>query len=462
MLRITFILLLVHLSFLGQPIAPRISTVVAQNKRVHWGIHAVQLKSGRVLASVNADQFFIPASNTKLFSTAFALTALGPDHRFTTRVLAGAPPDANGVLKGNLILLGGGDPSLSSRRYPYDLKKPFEDDRLLPLRELARQLRDRGVRRITGKVIGDDSAQPFDPIPSGWAADDGIFEYGAPVSALSFNDNVFGITVSPAGIALDPPVEYFALLNQVSSEPGDPRRVRVVRQPGSRTAVLTGNIPPEGRTYTNDLAVDDPALYAALAFRHVLLEEGIRVDGGAECRHLAPPQPETIELARRDSPPLLQVLQVVNKVSQNLHAEMVLRAASAKMPFADFLKLAGVDEKDSNFEDGSGMSRLNLVTPKAVVQLLRFMDKQGQLETFRDLLAIGAEDGTLRNRFDKSTKAKGIRAKTGSLSHVSALGGYAESKRHGTIAFQIVANNYNVPAQEVRTAIDRIALALLQ
>ena len=370
--------------------------------------------------------------------------------------------DASGKISGDLVLYGGGDPSLSARRYPYDREKPFEDDLLLPLREMARQLKDKGVRHVTGRIVGDDTAQDFDPIPSGWSADDGLFEYGAPVSALTFNDNVFGLTLSAKGITLNPAIEYFSLLNQVSTLADKPRRVRIDRQPGSRTVVLSGNLPPEAKEYSNDLAVDDPALFAAVAFRQVLREEGIRVDGRAEARHVAPASLESFELARRESPALPDLLKVVDKVSQNLHAELVLRAARQKMPFSDFLKMAGIDEKEVNFEDGSGMSRLNLVTPKAVVELLRFIEKQGQLELFRDFLPVGAEDGTLRNRFDKSAKAKAIRGKTGSLSHVSALGGYAESRRFGTIAFQIVANNYNAPSQEVRTAIDRIALALLQ
>ncbi len=317
--------------------------MITKNQRVHWGIHAVQLKSGRILASVNADKFFVPASNTKLFSTAFALTALGPQHRFTTRLLAASAMDPNGTINGDLVLYGGGDPSLSARRYPYDREKPFEEDLLLPLREMARQLKDKGVRHITGRILGDDTAQDFDPIPSGWSADDGLFEYGAPVSALTFNDNVFGLTLSQKGITLNPAIEYFTLLNQVGSLPDKPRRIRIDRQPGSRTVVLNGNLPPEAKEYSNDLAVDDPALFAAVAFRQVLSEEGIRVDGRAEARHAIPASLESFELARRESPALPDLLKVVDKVSQNLHAELVLRAARQKMPFGDFLKLAGID-----------------------------------------------------------------------------------------------------------------------
>ncbi|WP_031500691.1 D-alanyl-D-alanine carboxypeptidase/D-alanyl-D-alanine-endopeptidase [Bryobacter aggregatus] len=462
MFRIFFILLLEVVLANAQKLPSAVQSILKRNPRVHWGIHAVQLKTGRVLVSMNADQYFVPASNMKLFSTAFALETLGTEHRFTTRVLSATPIDTQGSLAGDLILQGGGDPSLSSRRHPYQQENPFAEDRLLPLRELARQLRERGVRFIRGQIVGDDSMYKLDPIPNGWAADDGVFEYGAPVSALSFNDNIFGLRATSGATQLSPAVEYFSILNELRNVETLPRKVLASRAVGSRVLRLSGNIPPRAKEYSNDFAVDEPALYAATAFREVLLEEGIRVDGEAVVRHLAPATLESIELARRDSPPLPLLLQVVDKVSQNLHAELVLRAATQKRPLANFLQQTGIAEQDTNFEDGSGMSRLSLVTPKAVVQLLRYMSQQKNFELFRSLLPVGAQDGTLRNRFDRSPQAIRIQAKTGSLTHISALAGYADSKRHGPIAFQVIANNSNAPSQEVRAAIDRIALALLQ
>jgi D-alanyl-D-alanine carboxypeptidase/D-alanyl-D-alanine-endopeptidase (penicillin-binding protein 4) len=462
MTRLAYFLIVALIAGWSQPPAPHVSQIISQHRQVHWGIHAVQLRTGRVLASHNSHQFFIPASNTKLFSTAHALIALGPNHHFQTRVLAARPLAESGVLTGDLVLAGGGDPSLSSRNYPYNRDEPFAADRLAPLRALARQLYEQGLRHVTGAIAGDDSAYEFDPIPNGWAAGDGLFEYGAPVSALSYNDNTLGIQLTQAGVTLNPPVPYFQFVNEVTHDAAQPRRIRVERQPGSRTVTLRGNLPPEARPYENELAVDDPALYAATAFRVALQLEGIRVDGPAVARHHAAAEPETVTLALRESPPLPLLLQVVNKESQNLHAELMRRAASQVLPAEDFLKQAGIALEDTNFEDGSGLSRLTLVTPRAVVQLLTYLNAQGHYDLFRDLLPIGAEDGTLRNRFAKNPRGKLIRAKTGSLSHVSALGGYAESARYGPIAFQIVANNFNGPSQEVRSVIDRIALALVQ
>ena len=248
--------------------------------------------------------------------------------------------DANGKLSGDLVLAGGGDPSLSARLYPYNRDKPFGTDHLAPLRDLARQLKDRGVRHITGRILGDDSQQKFDPVPNGWSADDGLFESGAPVSALSFNDNIFELRINGSGITLNPPVEYFALLNEIRHSTGEPRRIHIDRQPGSRTVTLKGNLPPDAKEYSNELAVDDPALYAAVAFRQVLREEGIRVDGIAASRHVKPIGVEQVELARRDSPPLEDLLKVVDKVSQNLHAESIGGGVSATIRCSRVLQQA--------------------------------------------------------------------------------------------------------------------------
>lgn len=443
----------------------KLAAILRANPKVHFGVHAVQLKTGRVLASENAERFFVPASNMKLFSSAFAMEALGLEHRFVTRVLSMGQVDGSGTLQGDLTLMGGGDPSFSARRYPYDREHPFGEDRLSPMRELVRSLTDRGLRRVAGDVVGDDSFLERDLVPNGWSADDGLFEYGAPVSALTFNDNTFVLQAGPDGVVVDPAVEHFTVLNELATVAG-PRRVRVERQPGSRVVRVFGNVPPGGAAYENDLAVEEPALYAAACLRQALVDAGVRVDGGVRARHVAlaagPMAGMAVELARRESVPLREILRVVDKVSQNLHAELVMRAALRTMPWGEFLKKVGIDEKETNFEDGSGMSRLALVTPKAVVRLLSAIASGPNFEAFRSFLPVGGEDGTLRSRFSKNPLAARIQAKTGSLSHVSALGGYAEHPRLGTIAFQVVANNYNAPSQEVRTAIDQIALALVQ
>lgn len=445
---------------LPQPLMGKVKKILKTQPRVHWGIYAIQAKNGKILAKWNEDQFFVPASNTKLFSTALALATLGPDYRFTTQVLAAALPDENGTLHGDLVLYGQGDPSLSSRNYPYNLKEPWSPDRLAPLRELARQVKARNVKTIAGNLIGDDTFFEHNPIPNGWSAGDGLFEYGAPVSALSFNDNALALKLTATGLAFDPPVPYFNVKNITT--PGERTRINARRLPGSTEITLRGTLKPDAN-YSDEFAVEDPALFAALAFRAALEAEGITIQGKTKARHEVAATPESIELARRESPPLSQLLQVVDKVSQNLHAELVRRAAERKQTMDDFLNSAQIDsDKETYLQDGSGLSRQNLTSPRAVVALLKHMWASPYRDQYAAYLPIGALDGTLRRRFAGNEKAKQVRAKTGTLSHVTALGGYAQSKKYGDIIFQIVANNFNQPSSEIVKTVDALALLFTQ
>jgi D-alanyl-D-alanine carboxypeptidase/D-alanyl-D-alanine-endopeptidase (penicillin-binding protein 4) len=226
------------------------------------------------------------------------------------------------------------------------------------------------------------------------------------------------------------------------------------------------------------LALDDPALYSAFALADALSRRGVAISGRPAARHrfanqdtLAPPG--GVELARRTSPPLIELLRIIDKVSQNLHAELVLReVARVRRSIGSreagleesrqFLAEAGVEETGYRFEDGSGLSRLNLVTAHTVVRLLRHMYRSPHREAWLGLLPVGGEDGTLNNRFDGNPAARRIRAKTGTLSHVSALSGYADSPSRGRLAFSILVNNYNAPASEIRDVIDRIGLLLTE
>lgn len=315
-----------------------LSTPAAKNAR--WGIHAVNLKSGRVLFELHANEQFTPASNTKLFSTALAMERLGPAHRFTTTIRAAQAPDANGVIHGDLRLVGGGDPTLSGRAYPYQ-KDAERASPLEPIEQLARQLADRGVREVRGDIVGDDRLYVWAPYPEGWTLDDSIWDYGAPVSALPFNDNTFTLSLRPAPkagalslLSLNPPFLPFIVDNRVTTSAAGQSQVQLDRVPGSRQVRLYGNVALQSRGVRQTLAVDDPALYAAFVLRDVLTRRGIRVDGQPVALHRwtkdEPFDPMSgVELARRSSPPLTEVARVVNKVSQNLHAEILLRESLA-------------------------------------------------------------------------------------------------------------------------------------
>jgi D-alanyl-D-alanine carboxypeptidase/D-alanyl-D-alanine-endopeptidase (penicillin-binding protein 4) len=453
-------------------------------RRAFWGIEAVELETGASLFQTNANRFFVPASNTKLFTTALALMRLGPDYRFTTTVSADSAPDGAGRIAGDVRLVGGGDPLLSARAVPYR-KDPVAGDPLQAIEDLADQVFARGVRRIDGDIVGDDTAYTWAPYPNGWAIDDSVWDYGAPVSALAVNDNAVSVRLRAStrgmpALTISPALEFFTIDNRVRAAPGLENKVYVERLPGSRQVRIWGTMssdPPN--TTTLLLAIDDPALYAARALAEALARRGIRIGGSAAARHRYANQESTpagtggVELARRASPPLIEALRIIDKVSQNLHAEMVLReVARARRGTGSgeagleearaFLAEAGIEESEYRFEDGSGLSRLGLVTPAAIAKLLCYMYASPHRDAWISLLPLGGEDGTLSTRFNGNREGRRIRAKTGSLGHVAALSGYAESKTRGMVAFAILANNFNAPSSEVRAVIDRIALALAE
>jgi D-alanyl-D-alanine carboxypeptidase/D-alanyl-D-alanine-endopeptidase (penicillin-binding protein 4) len=473
------------------PLAKRLDSILQSTPsaaRSHWGVMVVDLQNGRTIYAKNFKHHFVPASNTKLFSTALALERLGPDHRMVTRVASTAPP-SNGAIDGDLFLIGGGDPSLSGREYPYQARSKPERH-LEPIEKLAAAVASQGVQRIRGDIVGDDTAYVWAPYPLGWAMDDAVWEYGAPVSALIVNDNRLWLEVrpgraagEPAAVRFDPPLAYFSVDNRVQTDKNAP--IRIHRFPGSRELLLRGALAPGAAPYREALAVDDPALFAAHVLYDALVRRGIAIDGRPVARHRwadaapdlkrgqpEPPPSGWVEFARRESPPLAQLIQVVNKVSQNLHAEVLLRETARVRrhigsreagleELKEFLNELGVRSEDYAIYDGSGLSRLNLVTPETVVRLLRHMDRSRHREAWLASLPVGGEDGTLSGRFRGTAAAGRVHAKTGSLTHVAALAGYIERPNGQRLAFSVFANNSQAPGGEIRQVIDRFVAALL-
>ncbi|HXB70871.1 MAG TPA: D-alanyl-D-alanine carboxypeptidase/D-alanyl-D-alanine-endopeptidase [Candidatus Acidoferrales bacterium] len=489
------LLLACRLSGTGLPEAiPKLIDSSPAARTAFWGIQIVDLATGLTLYELNPDHFFVPASNTKLFSTSLALTRLGPEYTFTTRILSASPPDDQGLIRGSIRLAGGGDPNLSARTVPYRVG-PTTGNPLAAIEDLANQVVARGVTRIEGDIIGDDTWYLWQPYAVGWAIDDPQSDDGPPVSALTLNDNTATLTIrpgatagDPAALAWSPALEFYRIENRVRTVPaGGPRVIHFSRVPGSLDAQLWGTIPLRDRGQDLLLGIEDPALYTAQALRQALSERGVAVTGGAVARHTfpdeiadltqampapsaavpagAPAVPAETELARRVSAPLIEDLRITAKVSQNLHAEMALRAVArarrnlgsfeaGQEELKAFLTEIGIDPGAYHILDGSGLTRLNLVTPAAVVKLLRYMYDSPARDNWISLLPVGGQDGTLSSRFADS--AGRVYAKTGSLSHVNALSGYVQRTNGSWVAFSILVNNYNGRAAEVRGIIDRI------
>lgn len=466
------------------PLSKRIDALLRRTPEVEgsfWGISILDLGTGRAVYSLNPKKAFIPASNMKLFSTALALTRLGADYRFTTRLTSSTAPDSAGRIP-ELRLVGGGDPNLSARLVPYTRGKRKEN-----AFEVIEQFADaavaKGIRWVDGDIVGDDTAYLWEPYPEGWTVDDTVWEYGAGVSALTLNDNAFRLTVepglgegTPVRFTLWPAFEHLVIHNRTRTVLSGPSTFRIVRLPGSDELTLLGDFPMNGSRVPDWLAVDDPALFAAEVLKDALQRRGIRVSGVPRAIHRSDDTPlptePGIELAQHRSAPLSEVIQIVNKESQNLHAEILLREVARAAQGVGthkggldalkvFLTEIGVDPTQYSFEDGSGLSRKALVTPTALITLLRHMYASPFRDVWSDSMPVGGVDGTLSNRFDGIARS-GVRAKTGTVGHVSALSGYASHRSGKIYAFAILVNNYNSPAAPVRRLIDRIVLELLK
>jgi serine-type D-Ala-D-Ala carboxypeptidase/endopeptidase (penicillin-binding protein 4) len=521
----------------------KIAAILAQPplNRAHWGIDVVDLDTGKALYSENSDQLFLPASNAKLFTTAAALAIAGPEYRFRTTVEAEGRIDSHGRLLGDLAIMGRGDPNISGRALPYALKTQRTPPHTQILEEMADQVARSGLKMVDGDLIGDDTYYAFERYAEGWAVDDMQWVDGAPVSALTFNDNVVFVNIQPgeqpgdrALITAEPETGYYELDNRVvTSAAGVTKRIGIHRDPGSKKIVLWGSLPLGDAGMKEPLAIEDPAEFVAELFRTLLERRGITIRGKARARHgegaqffdpIPPPAklpapgidnpaanrpagtPETAGvvqqpgatpgenpllgtpaqrasdadlpstnkvLAEHFSTPLLDDIRVTNKTSQNLHAELALRLAGklrgtggsfegGREAVKQFLSQAGLKEDEFAFLDGSGLSRRDLVTPAATVQLLIYAARQPWGAAFEESLPVSGVDGSLADRFQGTPAAGLIHAKTGSLSHVNALSGYGQTKSGRRFVFSIFCNNHNLPGSKALAAIDAVVQLLVE
>ena len=503
---IVCLLLAAHLHAASHdPVAKRIDSILssADLARGFWGIEVVSLDNGKVIYAQNADKLFTPASNTKLFTTAAALALIGPDYSSRTTVETSGVLDKYGRLTGDLVLVGRGDPNLSGRELPYNLRTERNDHPIQVLEQLADALVQKGVKYVDGNIIADDSYFAFERYGEGWSQDDLVWADGAPVSALTINDNVIFVNILPADragdrafVSITPFAGYYRIDNRIMTTPaGTGRKIFINREPGATVLTLWGNMPLGDAGANEALAIEDPAEFAAELFRQLLEVRGIAVYGKQKTRHTELSslsvftvtasaatrggdepsrafQNQPLVLANYQSKPLIEDVRVINKVSQNLHAEILLRLLGREKGTAGtvegglevlrgFLNQAGITGNQYAFYDGSGLSRQNLVTPEAVVQLLRYADSQSWGPSFRDTLPLAGTDGSLSNRF-KDVEIQGrIHAKTGSLGGVKTLSGYATTNHGDRVAFSILSNNFNLPDKRINETIDNIVAEIM-
>lgn len=447
-----------------------------------WGLLVVDAETGATLYEKNANDYFLPASNMKLLTTALALDSLGPEYRFRTTIETNGTLASDGKLSGDLILVGRGDPNLSNRKFPYETKEEFDGPPEKALAELADAIAARGVKEIAGDIAGDDSYFPRERYPDGWEIDDMVWEYGAAISAIVVDDNTVALTLTPAektggavAAVVEPATREFVVKNEVTTIGAKEKPdLRLTRDPGGDTVTVTGVMPAGSNPRKLVLAIQEPALHAANLLAQLLRDRGIKIGGTVRAVHEPDPGEATrTVLAEHLSIPLKDSVKLVNKISQNLHTEVLLRAAARqqgrwatpedlqKFPEAFYAK-AGIPLGDVVQTDGSGLSRHDLVTPRAFVALLAYAQKQAWLPSFLASLPVAGADGTLNERMKEPPLAGKIHAKTGSVTHVRTLSGYAETPGGRKLIFSFLSNNQGGKSHEVHSAIDGVCLAMVE
>jgi D-alanyl-D-alanine carboxypeptidase/D-alanyl-D-alanine-endopeptidase (penicillin-binding protein 4) len=458
----------------------------------------VSLDTGHRIYGLNENKLFTPASNTKLFTTAAVFGLIGPDYHFKTTVESLGTVDKYGRLNSDLVVVGRGDPNLSGRTLPYNLHTERKAPPIQVLIDLADQVVEKGLRYVDGDVVADDSYYVFERYGEGWSQDDLVWEWGAPVSALTINDNVLFVNIMPADrpgerafLSVAPFPEYYRIDNRVITTPQGtgPRKIYINREPGSNQITFWGNMPQDDAGAGESLAIDDPADFTAKLFRELLEQRGVTVYGRPRTRHTelasmhtfsvttiasggggelsSHPSPVPLVLASHESQPLGDDLRVINKVSQNLHAELMLRLLGKEKGTSGsiegglevmrgFLTSAGLKPEQFVFYDGSGLSRENLVSPEAVVQLLQYAQEQPWGKSYENTLPVSGVDGSLSDRLKTAPFKGAVRGKTGSLGHVNALSGFATTAKGEHVAFSILCNNHNLPNKKAIDTIDRI------
>jgi len=448
-----------------------------------WGLLIIDGETGETLYELNADKYFVPASNMKLFSTALALAKLGPDYRFHTTLETHGTLSPAGVLAGDLILVGRGDPNLSNRKFPYNLKEEFDGAPEKVLAELADALVAKGVKEVAGDVVGDDSYFPREPYPNGWEIDDMVWEYGSAVSAIVVEDNTVTLTLTAADSAgapvqaiVAPATPDFIVQNDVVTSAAEAKSdLTLTREPNSKIVVIRGTMPAHSAPRKLVLAIHDPAEHAAALLARLLAERGVKVGGIARSMHIAEAAgvASRAVLAEHVSVTLGDSVKLVNKISQNLHTEMLLRAAARntaiwntpddlmKFP-ADFYTAIGISPGDVIQTDASGLSRHDMVTPRAVVALLRYAQGQPWFATYFASLPVAGIDGTLETLMKNTSSAGHIHAKTGSVEHVRTRSGFADTASGRRLIFSFLSNNQGGKNHEASDALDGLCLAMIE
>ena len=460
-----------------------IDSMVAQPKfsNAHWGILIVDPESGDTLYSRNAGKLFMPASNQKLVTGSVALTLLGPDYQFRTAFAARGPVEG-GVLRGDLLVIGRGDPSMSDH---------MRGDVMQALKAVPDSLRAHEIRYVSGRLQRAGDAFPDAWHGFGWAWDDFDFAYSAGVDELFFNEGMFQVTLRGsqregvrASTKVRPDIGYpslRAMVTTIRRSDSVPSADGTARAPGLRSpsasmdsatnvVTITGEMYPND-SLTIDVAYRDPGLAYLYAIRKALVDQAVTVEGGVDPR---PPRDSAAQLDTlfvMKSPPLREILPALEKPSQNQIAEILFKtlglertgvgtADSGRAVIERQLIGWGIAPTSFAVRDGSGLSRHDYIAPDAIVRVLDVMRKSPNFAVFRDALPLAGVDGTIANRMRGTPAAGNVHAKTGSLDKARSLSGYATTANGRVLIFSVLCNNWTTTSREVDQVADAIGARL--
>jgi D-alanyl-D-alanine carboxypeptidase/D-alanyl-D-alanine-endopeptidase (penicillin-binding protein 4) len=443
-------------------------------ERGFWGVLVKAVDRNETLYARNATKLMMPASTMKVVTLAAAAEKLGWDYTYTTRVFT-TGKIVDGVLQGDLIVVGAGDPSI--------------DDWDGAATELfagwATELQTSGIHAIRGRIIGDDNLFDDDGYGFGWSWDDMARSFSAGVSALQFNEGSVQLRIAPgrsigskAAVTVVPDFSGLTIVNHLLTEPagGAPSIVRR-RLPGSSRLEIRGSVPMRMRPVSETASVENPTLYFVTALRRALVAGGIDVRGPAvdiDDLDSPPTHNAAAPLITYQSPPLSMLATTMMKLSQNLYAETLLKtigidsvdhptgtAEAGLATVRSVVQSWNIDPAGMIQADGSGLSRYNYITPETMVAVLTHVEHDERLRNlFEATLPVAGRDGTLENRMRGTAADGNARVKTGSLTNVRAMAGFVKSADGDTLAFAVFANNYENSSSVIMSAFDSIVARL--
>ena len=409
----------------------------------------VSLTRGDTLYSTNAGSLLLPASTMKLFTAAIAFDTFGPEHQFTTAVLRDGTVSPDGTLNGNLVLRGGGDPGLSTRYY----RAPADG----PMASLARMVAASGIKRVSGDLVADASAFESKRVPDGWLARYLESGYAARVSALSMNENLATVVIVPSpnggspSVSLDPPSSTVPVINNARTVAGSRAAKLSIRRLADGRIDVRGTIGSRAGTKSYLVVIDDPAPWVAGVLRSALAAQGVTVSGQVK---VGTASPSAATVATLSSPPLTRLASAMNRESINHFAELLFRdvaytANPERIGSAEYGNTAlrkfmsekvGASAVDIIASDGSGLSTLDRVTARSVVQLLAYSHRAPWAADFHASLPVAGESELLRHRMRYTPAQSNLHAKTGTTNDVIGLAGYVTARNGEVIAFAFLYN----------------------